>query len=111
MMKNGMASNGKESIPLNMSVGSTAIGTVPDSTMKVRPPSPRQNAMGTPSVMVSANTTMRRAISTRSRRSTGRSLGSAAVEAEQPRHDHEGHEQRADGKGQVEPEDGHAERQ
>ena len=60
MMKNGMASSGKESMPPNISVGSTAMGTVPDSTMKARPPSPRQNAMGTPSVMVSAKTTTRR---------------------------------------------------
>ena len=66
MMKNGMASNGNESIPPNMSVGRTAIGIVPDSTMNVRPPSPRQNAMGTPSVIVKAKTAMRRAISTRS---------------------------------------------
>src|SRR5882672_2089009 len=111
MMKNGMASNGNESMPPNMSVGRTAIGIVPDSTMNVRPPSPRQNAMGTPSVIVKAKTAMRRAISTRSGLRARRSRRDAPPEAEQPRHDHQGHEQRADGKRQVEPEDGHAERQ
>src|SRR2546425_4453683 len=118
MMKNGMARSGKESIPPNIRVGSTAMGTVPDSTMKLRPPSPRQNAMGTPSVIVSANTTIRSAISTRSELphghswlGAGASIVDGALEAEQPRHDHERHQQRAHGKGEVEPEDRHAERQ
>src|SRR5438034_8808303 len=56
MTKNGMASSGNESIPENISVGSTAIGTTPDSQMKASPPSPRQNATGTPSTMVTAKT-------------------------------------------------------
>src|SRR6058998_3412035 len=110
MMKNGMARRGNESIPPNMSVGSTAIGTVPDSTMKVRPASPRQKAMGTPSVIVSANTTMSSAISTRSQLHAG-SIRGGPVEPEQPGHDDERHQQRADGHGEVEPEDRHAQRQ
>src|SRR6267142_3488535 len=56
MTKNGMASSGNESIPENISVGSTAIGTTPDSQMNASPPSPRQNATGTPSTIVTANT-------------------------------------------------------
>src|SRR5499426_636738 len=110
MMKNGMASSGNESIPPNMSVGSTAIGTVPDRTMKLRPASPRQKAMGTPSVIVSANTTMSSAISTRSQLHAGPIRG-GPVQPEQPGHDDEHHEQGADGKGEVEPEDRHAQRQ
>src|SRR4029453_5190101 len=107
MMKNGMASSGKESMPPNISVGRTAIGTEPDSTINARPPSPRQKAMGTPSVMVSAKTTMRSAISTPSQLHRGRALASGAVEAEQARYDDQHHEQGAHGQGQVKPENRH----
>ena len=43
-------------MPANIRVGSTAMGTTPDNTMKARPPRPRQKAIGTPRNMVSANT-------------------------------------------------------
>src|SRR5256885_15236825 len=56
MTKNGMASSGNESIPENIRVGSTAIGTTPDSQMNATPPSPRQNATGRPGTIVTANT-------------------------------------------------------
>src|SRR6266481_789403 len=108
MMKNGMARSGNESIPPNMSVGSTAIGTVPDRTMKVRPARPRQKAIGTPSV--SANTTMSSVISTGSQL-PARAIRTGPVEAEQPGDDHDRHQQRADRQGEVEPEDRHAQRQ
>src|SRR6266571_1894379 len=110
MMKNGMARSGNESIPPNMSVGSTAIGTVPDRTMKLRPARPRQKAIGTPSVIVSANTTMSSVISTGSQLAA-RATGIGLVEAEQPGDDHDRHQQRADRQGEVEPEDRHAQRQ
>ena len=54
--KKGMARSGNESMPENIRVGRTAMGTTPDSTMNARPPSPRQKAIGTPRNMVSANT-------------------------------------------------------
>src|SRR5262245_50688962 len=111
MMKNGMASSGKESMPPNISVGSTAMGTVPDSTMNARPPSPRQKAMGTPSVMVSAKTMTRSQISTPLELRPGWSLGRRPVETEQARHDDQHHERGAHGQGQIEPEDRHAQRQ
>src|SRR2546430_1034469 len=95
MMKNGMARSGNESIPPNMSVGSTAIGTVPDRTMKLRPARPRQKAIGTPSVIVSANTTMSSVISTGSQL-PARAIRTGPVEAEQPGDDHDRHQQRSE---------------
>src|SRR5262245_46455632 len=110
MMKNGMASRGNESMPPNMRVGSTAMGTAPERTMKARPPRPRQKAMGTPRIKVSVKTTIRRVMST-SRFRPGRPLGHRARQTEEPGDDHERQQERAHGKGEVEPEDRHPERQ
>src|SRR5256884_9499559 len=110
MMKNGTARSGNEAIPPNMSVGSTAIGTVPDRTMKLRPARPRQKAIGTPSVIVSANTTMSSVISTGSQL-PARAIRTGPVEAEQPGDDHDRHQQRAHGQGEEQPQDRHPQRQ
>src|SRR5207237_2279332 len=110
MTKNGMASRGNESIPENISVGSTAIGTTPDSQMNARPPSPRQNATGTPSTIVTANTATSTRISMGSQIFDGQVAALGLDQAEEPSDDDERHQHGADGNGEVEPEDRHVQR-
>src|SRR5882724_1553226 len=110
MTKNGTASSGNESIPENMSVGSTAMGTTPDSQMKASPPRPRQNATGTPSTMVTANTATTARISTRLEVFHRQIAGLGLDEAEAAPDDDQGHQQGAHRDGEIEPEDRDAQR-
>src|SRR5881628_824372 len=110
MTKNGMASSGNESIPENISVGSTAIGTTPDSQMNASPPSPRQNATGTPSTIVTANTATSARISMGSEVFDRQVPARGLDQAEAPSDDDERHQHGADGNGKVEPEDRHVQR-
>src|SRR5438093_7556927 len=110
MTKNGMASSGNESIPENISVGSTAIGTTPDSQMKASPPSPRQNATGTPSTMVTAKTATSTRISMGSQIFDRQVAALGFDQAEAPSDDDQRHQHGADGNGEVEPEDRHVQR-
>src|SRR5205814_1614843 len=110
MTKNGMASSGNESIPENISVGSTAIGTTPDSQMNASPPSPRQNATGTPSTMVTAKTATSARISTGSQILDGQVAALRLDQAEAPSDDDQRHQHGADGNSEVEPEDRHVQR-
>src|SRR5882724_8231042 len=102
--KKGMARSGNESMPANIRVGSTAMGTTPDSTMKASPPSPRQRAIGTPRNMVSANTATSTPISIASDLGGRLGRGQRLVIAEQLGHDDQGHEARPDRDGKIEPE-------
>src|SRR5256885_10200823 len=110
MTKNGMASSGNESIPENISVGSTAIGTTPDSETNASPPSPRQNATGTPSTMVTAKTATSTRISTGSQVFDGQVAALGLDQAEAPSDDDQRHQHGTDGNGEVEPEDRHVQR-
>src|SRR5438876_6762872 len=110
MTKNGMASSGNESIPENISVGSTAIGTTPDSQMNASPPSPRQNATGTPSTIVTAKTATSTRISIGSQIFDGQVAALGLDQTEAPSDDDQGHQHGADGNGEVEPEDRHVQR-
>src|SRR5213593_1963116 len=106
MTKNGMASSGNESIPENISVGSTAMGTTPDSQMNASPPSPRQNATGTPSTIVTAKTATSARISMGSQVLDRQQVAALGLDqAEAPADDDQHHQYGADGNGQVEPED------
>src|SRR5438067_12735028 len=102
MTKNGMASSGNESIPENISVGSTAIGTTPDSQMNASPPSPRQNATGTPSTMVTAKTETSTRLSTGSQVFDGEVAGLGLDHAEAPSDDDHRQLHGPDGNGEVE---------
>src|SRR2546428_4620311 len=110
MTKNGMASSGNESIPENISVGSTEIGTTPDSQMNASPPSPRQNATGTPSTMVTAKTATSTRISMCSQVFDGQVAALALDQAQAPSDDDQRHQHGADGNGEIEPEDRHVQR-
>src|SRR5690242_7230435 len=110
MTKNGMASSGNESIPENISVGSTAIGTTPDSQMNASPPSPRQNATGTPSTIVTANTATSARISMGSQIFDRQVAALGLDQAEAPSDDDQRHQHGADRNGEVEPEDRHVQR-
>src|SRR6266403_755595 len=100
MTKNGMASSGNESIPENISVGSTAIGTTPDSQMNASPPS----------TMVTAKTATSARISTGSQIFDGQVAALRLDQADAPSDDDQRHQHGADGNGEVEPEDRHVQR-
>src|SRR5258708_9623864 len=110
MTKSGRASSGNESTPENISVGSAAIGTTPDSKMNASPPSPRQNATGTRSSIVTANTATSARISMGSEVFDGQVAALSLDHAEAPSDDDQRHQHGADGNGEVEPEDRHVQR-
>src|SRR5258708_4694008 len=96
MTKKGMASRGNEPIPENISGGSTAIGTTPDSQMNASPPSPRQNATGTPSSIVTANTATSARISMGSEVFDGQVPALGPHHAQPPPHPHQPHQHHPD---------------
>src|SRR5438874_7782990 len=110
MTKNGMASSGNESIPENISVGSTAIGTTPDNKMNASPPSPRQKATGTPSTIVTAKTATSTRISMGPQIFDGQVAAPSLDQAEAPSDDDQRHQHGAPGDGEGEPEDRHVQR-
>src|SRR5437667_11357795 len=78
--------------------------------MKASPPSPRQNATGTPSTMVTAKTATSTRISMGSQIFDRQVAALGFDQAEAPSDDDRRHQHGADGHSEVEPEDRHVQR-